>query len=148
MAKSTKDGVAGANVGGRAKRVKQSGESSQAEPAAAAASTTLHAARSGQWVEAEAMRRWAMEQLGSPAGPTRELVVDLGGLEHLDASALEVLLAIRAEQRVRNGVLRLVHASHGLRRWFEYAGAAGLLGCGDGDRASAAMEESHACAKF
>jgi anti-anti-sigma factor len=144
--KKQKNEVAGANVRGRIKRLKQSGDSSQAEPTPAVASTTLRAARSGQWMEAEAMRRWALEQLESRAGPV-ELVVDLSGIEHLDASALQILLAVLAEQRRRDGVLRLVHGSDRLRRWFEFAGAAELLGSED-DPASTAMEESQACAKF
>jgi anti-anti-sigma factor len=130
---------------GRAKRPRQKKDNHQTEPAAAS-STTLHAARSGQWMEAESMRRWAIEQLQQPPEATRELVIDLTGIGHLDASALQVLLAMGAEQRKREGVLRLAHASEGLRRWFGYAGAEGLLDQGDGG--SAAMEGSEACAKF
>jgi anti-anti-sigma factor len=145
MHEGTGEMAGGANVGGRARRVKQNGDKSQAKPAAAAA-MTLHAARSGQWMEAEAMRRWALEQLERPPEATREIVVDLSGIEHLDASALQILLAIAAGQRGRDGALRLAHGSAGLRRWFEFAGAQELLG--SGDDAAAATEESQACAKF
>ncbi len=61
----------------------------------------------------------------------RNIVVDLSGLEHLDAAVLEVLLAAARELRGRGGRLRLEHCSESLERWFGYAGAEELR-CGDG----------------
>jgi anti-anti-sigma factor len=78
-------------------------------------------------MEAAALRQWAMEQL-SAEEPAHDLVLDLDGLEHLDASVLQVLLAMDAEQHRRGGALHLEHVSHRLEQWFGYAGAAELTG--------------------
>lgn len=83
----------------------------------------MHAARSGQWMEAAAIRRWGLESRPDIS----MIVLDLEGLEHLDASALQVLLAIGHEQRRHGRDLRLKNVSEGLRRWFDYAGADGLF---------------------
>jgi anti-anti-sigma factor len=55
------------------------------------------------------------------------LVLDLRDIDYLEASALQIVLAIAAEQRRRGRHLQLVNASAELGRWFELAGAAGLL---------------------
>jgi ABC-type transporter Mla MlaB component len=113
-------------------------DSSPENPAAMTPASTIHAARSGQWMEPADLRRWAMEQIegrgnaspqnGSPRKEAqRSLVLDLSRVEYLDASALQVLLAIQAEQRGRGAGFQLVNSSPQLRRWFEYAGAADLL---------------------
>lgn len=75
--------------------------------------TLLHAARSGQWMDAAEMRNWAVERL--TASEVRKIIVDLSLLEHLDSSALQVLLAIAAELRIRRGGLELGHASGSIR---------------------------------
>ncbi len=99
---------------------------------AAPASVRIHAARSGQWIEAETLRCWAMEQIESRTdaspGIVPALTLDLSGLEHLDTSALQILLALDRKQRQRGSQLRLENPSQSLRRWFDYAGAGGLLG--------------------
>ncbi len=98
-------------------------------PGTTAAPARLRPGRSGEWMEAAEVRQWAMEQLARGAGePAPELVIDLEGLDHLDASALQVLLAMGAEQHRRGGSLRLEHVSASLERWFGYAGAADLPG--------------------
>ncbi|HVT99209.1 MAG TPA: STAS domain-containing protein [Acidobacteriaceae bacterium] len=108
-----------------------------AEKPPAVAGVRLHPERSGQWMEASALRQWALEQLNCDE-PARELVIDLEGLEHLDASALQVLLALRAEQVRRGGVLRFEHASPGLRPWFVWAGAAECAGFAEPGKQAAA----------
>jgi len=105
-------------------------------------SLTLCAGRSGEWMEALELRRRATEELEAHS-QLREVVIDVGGLEHLDASALQVLVAIRGELRGRKGRLRLEHASEGLRRWFRYAGAEDLVAASQG--AERAGKESHGC---
>ncbi len=126
----------------------QRSRDTQAEPPMGAPAVTLHAARSGQWIEAEAIRRWAVEQPEPPAGASPanapELILDLSGLEHLDTSALQILLALDREQRQRGGQLRLENPSASLRRWFDYAGAGALLGstAPTGDRVSASGEDA------
>jgi anti-anti-sigma regulatory factor len=67
-----------------------------------------------------------------------DVTVNLNNLDHLDASALQVLLALAAEQAKRGRILELANASAHLRQWFEFAGAAerfslaGLLEAGTG----------------
>lgn len=117
---------------------------SPVKDSAAGPSCEIQAAHGGDWIEAGALRQWAMEQLGLASGvaagapegnadadplpPTpRDLTVDLGGVDHLEGAALQILLAIRAEQNGRGRALRLTNASEQLRAWFEYAGAADLL---------------------
>ncbi|HEX3661415.1 MAG TPA: STAS domain-containing protein [Acidobacteriaceae bacterium] len=110
---------------------------------------TLQVARSGQWMEPAEMLLAARMHLNDGPGTVRgELALDLSGLEHLDASALQVLLAIRAEQHRRDGTLRLTNASGNLRKWFEYAGAAELLTGTYIGKVTAGMEESDPCARF
>jgi anti-anti-sigma factor len=95
------------------------------------------------------LRRWAIEQLTAPSAdrPPRDLVLDLSGVDHLDASALQVLLAIRAEEQQRGGCLQLVNPSVSLRRWFDYAGAASLLALA-APPPSTPTEEASRCEKF
>jgi hypothetical protein len=45
----------------------------------------------------------------------------------LDAGALQVLLALDAEQRKRQRNLQLTNASSHLRQWFQFAGAVDLI---------------------
>lgn len=52
-----------------------------------------------------------------------EVTVNLGKVDHLDASALQILLALDAEQQRQGRHLKLANASPHLRQWFEYAGA-------------------------
>jgi len=53
-----------------------------------------------------------------------DLKLDLAGLSHLEASILQVLLALQLEQLKSAKSLRLVNLSPELYRWFELAGAA------------------------
>lgn len=102
----------------------------------------LRAGQGDQWREPAEIAEAAGELLNGAAG--RVLAVDLSGLEHLDASALQVLLAIEAAQRQRGGGLEFTHVSDNLRKWFDYAGAAGLLSAGG----AAAREGEAPCARL
>jgi len=53
-----------------------------------------------------------------------ELTLNLNNIDHLDASALQVILALDVEQKNRGRHLDLINASHNLRQWFEYSGTA------------------------
>lgn len=111
-----------------------------------ARASRLHAGRSGEWMEASALRLRAIELFaGSPDAPASDLVLDLEGLDHLDASALQVLLAIAADQRRRGGALQIEHISASLQQWFGYAGAAELPGlAADSKEAAAGEGQGHA----
>lgn len=54
----------------------------------------------------------------------RDVTVNLGKIDHLDASALQILLAFDAEQKKCGRSLQLANASAHLRQWFDYAGVA------------------------
>jgi len=78
---------------------------------------------SGDWIPAEQLRDAAMAALAE----SREVIVNLGKVDHLDASALQILLALDAEQKRQGRHLQLANASSHLRQWFDYAGAADHL---------------------
>jgi anti-anti-sigma factor len=75
---------------------------------------------SGDWIPAEQLRDSAMAALAE----SREVIVNLGKVDHLDASALQILLALDVEQKKQGRHLQLANASSHLRQWFDYAGAA------------------------
>jgi anti-anti-sigma regulatory factor len=76
--------------------------------------------RSGDWMPIDDMMKTALSALKQD----KELTLNLNNIDHLDASALQVLLAIDVEGRSRGRHLDIVNASQDLRRWFEYSGAA------------------------
>lgn len=76
--------------------------------------------RSGDWMPAEELRAAALGAI--EAG--NDVTLNLGGIDHLDASALQILLALGAEQKRRGRRLEVANTSPHLRQWFEYAGAA------------------------
>ena len=78
----------------------------------------ITAERSGDWIPAEELRREV--QTAMEAG--HDVTIDLERLEHLDGSALQVLLALNREQKKRGRELKLGNASPILRQWFDYAG--------------------------
>jgi len=53
-----------------------------------------------------------------------DVAVNLDRVDHLDASALQILLALDLEQKRRGQNLRLDHASPDLQKWFQFAGVA------------------------
>jgi anti-anti-sigma factor len=75
---------------------------------------------SGDWMPAEQLRDAAM----TASAESREVIINLGKIDHLDASALQILLALDMEQKRQGRHLRLANASSHLRQWFDYAGVA------------------------
>jgi anti-anti-sigma regulatory factor len=80
----------------------------------------IEAERAGDWMPVEELREAAL--VATQSG--RDVTVNLDRIDHLDASALQILLALGAEQRKLEHKLELANVSANLRRWFEYAGAA------------------------
>jgi anti-anti-sigma factor len=76
--------------------------------------------RSGDWMPAEELRAVALGAL--EAG--NDITLNLDRVDHLDASALQILLALSAEQKKRGRDFQLVNASPNLLQWFGFAGAA------------------------
>jgi anti-anti-sigma factor len=83
----------------------------------------IEANRSGEWLAVEELRAAALAAVSKG----RDVTVNLNQLEYLDASALQLLLALDVEQKKRQRQLLLMNASAHLRAWFEYAGAMGML---------------------
>ena len=80
----------------------------------------IEVARSGDWMPAEELRKAAL----AASGESKDVTVNLGKVDHLDASALQILLALDAKQKRQGHHLQLANASAHLRQWFEYAGVA------------------------
>lgn len=80
----------------------------------------LDVERSGDWMPVEDLREAVLGALGTVG----DLTLNLDRINHLDASALQILLALDTEQRKRGQNLHLVNASLLLRQWFDFAGAA------------------------
>lgn len=81
---------------------------------------TIKAEDSGDWIPAEELRKKALAAL--PEG--LDIALDLHAIDHLDASALQILLSLDGELQKNGRSLELVNASPELRQWFEYAGIA------------------------
>lgn len=88
------------------------------QPTATVTETVVNVTRGGDWLPSEEFRTIAL----SAAGAETDLAVDLQAVDHLDASALQILLALAAERKKRGKGLRLANTSAALSRWFEYAG--------------------------
>lgn len=80
----------------------------------------FEAACSGDWMPANELKAAALRAV--EAG--NDVTISLSNIQYLDASALQVLLALDAEQKRRGRNLELVNTSSQLRRWFDYAGVA------------------------
>jgi anti-anti-sigma regulatory factor len=78
----------------------------------------INVTRDGEWLQAEEFRALAL----SAADADANLTVNVQGVDHLDTSALQILLALAAERKKRGKGLGLANASIPLSRWFEYAG--------------------------
>jgi anti-anti-sigma factor len=76
--------------------------------------------RSGDWMPVDDMMKTALSALEQE----KELTLNLNNIDHLDASALQVLLALDMEEKNRGRHLQIVNASQRLRQWFEYSGTA------------------------
>jgi anti-anti-sigma factor len=80
--------------------------------------TVINVTRDGEWLPSDEFRAVAL----SAAGAESNLIINLQAVDHLDASALQILLALAAERKKRGKGLRLANTSAALSRWFEYAG--------------------------
>jgi anti-anti-sigma regulatory factor len=76
--------------------------------------------RSGDWMPVEDLREAAL----AASGAGNDVTVNLDRIDHLDASSLQILLALDVEQKKRGTTLQLANPSPHLRQWFEFAGAA------------------------
>jgi ABC-type transporter Mla MlaB component len=76
--------------------------------------------QSGDWMPVDDMMKSALSVLEQG----KELAFNLNNIDHLDASALQVLLVLEAEQKNKGRHLNLMNASQNLRQWFEYSGTA------------------------
>jgi anti-anti-sigma regulatory factor len=108
-----------------------------------ASASSIQAGGDGEWIEAAELRQWAMEQIessferlaeargeartNSTIIPETKLVLDLKDLHYLEASALQVALAIAAEQHRLGRRLQFANVSEELCRWFELFGAGALF---------------------
>jgi anti-anti-sigma factor len=79
--------------------------------------------RSGESMSAEELREASLQILSEG----KDVALSFNGVDHMDASLLQVLLAFCAEQKTQQRNLVLVNVSPHLRQWFEYAGAASDL---------------------
>ena len=80
--------------------------------------TVINVTRDGEWLPADEFRAIAL----SAAAADAHLTVNVQGVDHLDTSALQILLALAAERKKRGKGLGLANASIPLSHWFEYAG--------------------------
>ena len=85
--------------------------------------------RSGGWISADELRLGALKALEQG----KDALIDVQKIEHLDASALQVLLALEIAQTKRGHQVKVENASQNLRQWFEYAGASGHFQIGGQD---------------
>jgi anti-anti-sigma regulatory factor len=88
--------------------------------------TTIEVERSGDWLPADELRDKSLQLLDERTGVT----LNLDKVDHLDASVLQILLALDIEHKKQGQQLHLEKASPSLRQWFEYAGAAGQFDIG------------------
>jgi anti-anti-sigma regulatory factor len=132
----------GAEVGGMNKEsVLQ-----RAEDPTAVCRAGIPAAAGGDWMGAFELRALLLDTIGAKTGAegnpaSSAVVVDLSGLEHLDAAALQVLLAADRELHGRGTGLQFQNCSPSLERWLRYAGAEDLLK-GTGNAGAAEMSRS------
>jgi len=75
--------------------------------------------RSGEWMPAEDLRDASLSAFAAGT----DITVNLNGIDHLDASSLQILLALAAAQEGQERHLRFENSSPQLQQWFEYAGA-------------------------
>lgn len=107
--------------GGSARAKKALVTRNQAEPDPSPA--PIEVERSGGWMPPEDLRKAALAALAASG----DVALNLHGIDHLDASALQILIALDAEQKRRQRNLQLTNASPRLRLWFEFAGVADLF---------------------
>ena len=79
----------------------------------------IHAVRDGEWMAADEFRALALEAVESG----NDVQLQLEGLDRLDTSALQILLALDGQLRAAGRKLELRQVSARLREWFALAGA-------------------------
>lgn len=82
--------------------------------------TAIDVEQSGSWMPSEQLREAALAALGKG----QDVTLNLDKIDHLEADALQILLALDREQKKQGRKLVLTHASVQLREWFAFAGAA------------------------
>jgi anti-anti-sigma factor len=92
--------------------------SSSAGAETAIGTSLIQVERSGEWMPAEELWEAALAALVEG----KDVTVDLDRVDHLDASALQILLALDVELKNGGHKLRLKKASERLRKWFDFAG--------------------------
>jgi anti-anti-sigma factor len=97
--------------------LKRKGAASR-NPSQTVTDAVITATRDGEWLLPEEFRALAL----SAANADGNLIVNLEGVDHLDTSALQILLALAVERKRRGRGLGLENVSTPLSRWFEYAG--------------------------
>lgn len=93
--------------------------------------TLIQAGHSGSWIQADDLRDAALNALQQSG----DITLDLQTIDHLDASALQILLALHTEQKKNGRRLHLDNVSDELRRWIDYSGGTEYL-FDDGDNQS------------
>jgi anti-anti-sigma regulatory factor len=88
--------------------------------------TTIEVERSGDWLPADELRDKSLQLLDERT----DVTLNLGKVDHLNASVLQVLLALDMEHKKHGRQLHLENASPSLRQWFAYAGAASQFDMG------------------
>lgn len=79
----------------------------------------MHVERSGEWMPADELREAALAALLHGD----DVTIDVDRIDHLDASALQILLALDSELKRRKQNLHIEKASPQLFKWFQFAGA-------------------------
>lgn len=88
------------------------------ESQAPAKTQVIHPIRDGEWVPGEEFQAEAVKLLDAGAN----IRADLEGIDYLDASSLQILLAIHAGQKAKNRGFSMTGLSPALHQWFRYAG--------------------------
>jgi anti-anti-sigma regulatory factor len=79
----------------------------------------MHVERSGEWMSADELREAALAALLHGD----DVTIDVDRIDHLDASALQILLALDSELKRRKQNIHIEKASPQLLKWFQFAGA-------------------------
>ena len=103
-----------------APKIRKKGASVKRREPARPLPVSIHPVRDGEWSPRD---EFYAQVLGLATAGV-DIVVDLYGVDYLDASSLQMLLALSVAQTSQSRGLLLSHASPGLLCWFEYAGAA------------------------
>ena len=126
-------------------RMNQEADLRSVEGPTAVCGTVIPAAHGRDWMGASELRARLLDAAEGKdgAGPNAAsaVVVDLSGLEHLDAAALQIFLAADTQLHGRGTRLQFQNCSPSLERWFRYAGAQDLLH-GTGNAGAAEMSGS------